>query len=236
MLCGSAQIQGEGEVYLKGDLIDPKFQGGGVEKFYDYVEAHFDFSKAKKPGRMVLSFTITTRGEVSDIRIVEVLDIESATEMIRVVKASPLWVPAMRNGDPTATTIKFPFRFKAIEPTTPAQETPTPKVPNNEPVVYTKSQVEQEPQYPGGLGEFYKLIAKNYRAPNLSGVSGTVIMSFIIEKDGSLTDLKVVKDLGYGTGEEAIRVLKLSLLWQPATQRGVPVRCRYSIPIKINNN
>jgi hypothetical protein len=231
----AAQIQGEGEVYLKGDLIDPKFQGGGVEKFYDYVKTHFDFSKAKKPGRMVLSFAITTKGEVSDIRIVEVLDIESATEMIRVVKASPLWVPAYRNGNPTVTTIKFPFEFKAIQPTSPAQATPAQTTANSEPVVYTKNQVEKAPQYPGGLEEFYTLIAKNYQTPSVTGLSGTIIVSFIIDEAGSLTDIKVVKDLGYGTGEEAIRVLKLSPLWQPATQRGVPVRCSYSIPIKINS-
>jgi hypothetical protein len=102
--------------------------------------------------------------------------------------------------------------------------------------IYNVSGIEAKPEYPGGPNEFYKLIAKHYRTPDVPGLNGTVIVSFVIEKDGTLTELKVLRDIGYGTGEEAIRVLKLSPLWQPATQRGVPVRCRYSIPIKIKNN
>lgn len=101
--------------------------------------------------------------------------------------------------------------------------------------IYSFSGIEEKPEFPGGINEFYKLIAKNYQTPDVSGLKGTVIVSFVIEKDGSLTELKVLKDIGYGTGEEAIRVLKMSPLWKPAHQLGEPVRCSYTIPIKINN-
>lgn len=101
--------------------------------------------------------------------------------------------------------------------------------------IYSFSGIEEKPEFPGGINEFYKLIAKNYRTPDVQGLKGTVIVSFVIEKDGSLTELKVLRDIGYGTGEEAIRVLKLSPLWKPAHQLGQPVRCSYTIPIKINN-
>lgn len=118
----------------------------------------------------------------------------------------------------------------------PQSDGPKPVLVEEEPEpVYVSQQIETKPEFPGGVKEFYKLIAKNYRTPNVSALSGTVIVSFVIEKDGTLTELKVLRDLGYGTGEEAIRVLKMSPLWQPGRQLGQPVRCSYTIPIKIIN-
>ena len=108
----SSQILGDGEVYLQGDLINPKFKGGGIENFYDYVNQHYDFGKVKKQGKMLVSFVINQNGEVTDIRIIQLIDVESATEMIRVLKNSPKWEPATKNGNPTSITIKFPFEFK----------------------------------------------------------------------------------------------------------------------------
>ncbi|MGE4348010.1 MAG: energy transducer TonB, partial [Flavobacteriaceae bacterium] len=55
-----------------------------------------------------------------------------------------------------------------------------------------------------------------------------------VETDGSLTDIKVIRDLGYGTGAEAVRVLKKSKKWKPGTQNGKPVRVKYTLPISIN--
>ncbi|SHF38008.1 TonB protein C-terminal [Flavobacterium fontis] len=102
--------------------------------------------------------------------------------------------------------------------------------------VYASHQTEIKPEFPGGQKAFYSFIGKAFKAPDVPGFNGTVFVSFVIEKDGTLAEIKVLRDAGYGTGEEAVRVLKSSPKWQPATQRGVPVRCRYSIPIKIKNN
>ena len=59
-------------------------------------------------------------------------------------------------------------------------------------------------------------------------------MAFVIDVDGSIIELKVLKDLGYGTGEEAIRVLKESPKWIPGEQNGQPVRVKYALPIALN--
>jgi protein TonB len=85
------------------------------------------------------------------------------------------------------------------------------------------------------LVRFQEFIAKNYRTPDVEGLRGKVIVSFVVEKDGSIVDVKVIKDLGYGTGAEAIRVLKLSPKWTPAMQDGKPVRVMYSLPITIRS-
>ena len=99
--------------------------------------------------------------------------------------------------------------------------------------VYNSAGIEVKPEYPGGLAKFYSFIKNNYQAPDEEGLKGKVIVSFVVEKDGSLTDIKVLKDIGYGTGTEAIRVLKKCARWTPAEQNGKKVRCSYQIPIAI---
>jgi len=97
--------------------------------------------------------------------------------------------------------------------------------------------VEVQPSFPGGLQAFYKWVGQNYRYPQMAkeqGVSGSIHVSFVVERDGSLTDIKVLRDLKYGTGEEAVRLLKSSPKWKPGIQNGRPVRVSYSLPIKLN--
>ena len=97
--------------------------------------------------------------------------------------------------------------------------------------------VEVLPEFPGGgQSAFGKYIQKNFKYSPMAreqGVSGKVIMSFVVEKDGSLTDIKVLRDLGLGTGEEAVRVLKNSPHWKPGIQNGRPVRVAYTLPIAL---
>ena len=92
--------------------------------------------------------------------------------------------------------------------------------------------VEVRPDFPGGIQKFYDFVGKNYRAPE-EDIKGKIFVQFVVEKDGSLTDIKVVRDLGYGTGAEAIRVLKKSPKWKPGIQNGRAVRVLYSLPISI---
>ena len=221
-----SQIQGEDEVYLGGDLIEPKFNGGGLEKFYDFVKKEFDFSKAVKAGKLVTSFTINENGELKNCKVTQFVDVESATEIIRVLKKSPKWSPASKNGNPVAITLNFPFDIIVTQQN---------KTEENTENLESISEIEKKPEFEGGMTKFYEFIAKNYRIPEVSGISGKVIVSFIVERDGTLTDIKVTKDIGFGTGNEAVRVLKKSPKWKPATQKGIPVRCSYNLPITIKS-
>lgn len=97
--------------------------------------------------------------------------------------------------------------------------------------------VEIQPNPPGGMNSFLKFIGDTYQYPaqaEAQGVSGRVILTFVVERDGSLTDIKVVRDLKYGTGEEAVRVLKRAKKWTPGVQNGRPVRVQYTLPIVLN--
>lgn len=99
--------------------------------------------------------------------------------------------------------------------------------------IYNSTEVDVKPIFPGGLQKFYRFIGNNFHSPEEAGLSGKVFVSFIIEKDGSLSEIKVLKDIGFGTGKEAIRVLKMCPRWIPAEQNGQKVRVLYSIPITI---
>jgi len=99
--------------------------------------------------------------------------------------------------------------------------------------IYNTAGIEVKPEFPGGYEAFYKFIAENYITPNVVGLNGKVYVAFVIEKDGSMTDIKVLRDIGHGTGKEAIRVLELSPKWIPGEQNGKKVRCTYSLPINI---
>jgi beta-lactamase regulating signal transducer with metallopeptidase domain len=101
------------------------------------------------------------------------------------------------------------------------------------PDIKNLSEVKEEPTYIGGMEEFYKYIVKNFVIPTEARNDGYMIVSFVVEKDGSLNEINVVKDLGYGTGEEMIRVLKNSPKWNPGTINGEPVSVKHMFPIKI---
>jgi hypothetical protein len=99
--------------------------------------------------------------------------------------------------------------------------------------IYSTAGIDIKPDFPGGIDEFYRFVAKNFISPNVAGLKGNVYVTFVIEKDGSLTDIKILRDLGYDTGKEAVRVLLLSPKWLAGEQNGKKVRCTYSLPISI---
>ncbi len=100
--------------------------------------------------------------------------------------------------------------------------------------ILNASSVEKKPEYPGGIGEFYKHVANHFNVPTHKDFKGgKVMVSFVVERDGTLTDIKVLRDAGFGSAEEAIRVLKISKIWQPAEQNGKKVRCHYMLPITL---
>lgn len=94
--------------------------------------------------------------------------------------------------------------------------------------------VEDQPEYPGGMNAFYKYIGTNMRYPvqaRRMGVEGRVFVQFVVEKDGSLSEIQVIKGIGFGCDEEALRVIKRSKKWKPGKQRGRAVKVRMILPI-----
>lgn len=94
--------------------------------------------------------------------------------------------------------------------------------------------VENPASFKGGIGAFYTYVQKNMKYPSQAqrmGLEGKVFVEFVVGKDGKITDVKVLRGIGAGCDEEAIRVLKNSPAWTPGKQRGRPVRQRMVLPI-----
>lgn len=96
--------------------------------------------------------------------------------------------------------------------------------------------VETQPSPEGGLASFYGYVADHMEYPELAkrlNVSGVVFVRFVVEKDGSITDVNVVKGIGAGCDEEAARVVSSAPAWNPGKQRGKPVRVYMTVPIRF---
>ena len=94
--------------------------------------------------------------------------------------------------------------------------------------------VEEMPAYPGGDQKLMEYIAKNIKYPQIareSSIQGRVFVNFVVEPDGSVTNVKVLRGIGGGCDEEAMRVIKSMPKWKPGKQRGKAVRVSYQIPV-----
>jgi periplasmic protein TonB len=96
--------------------------------------------------------------------------------------------------------------------------------------------VEEMANFPGGMAAMMQFIARNLVYPDEAkenDIEGTVVVAFVIEKDGSLSNFRILKDIGGGCGEAVIDVFKLMPLWEPAKLRGQPVRINMKAPVKF---
>lgn len=112
-------------------------------------------------------------------------------------------------------------------------EVEAPKIDNT---IYGKSGVDVMPEPDGGAAGWTKFLERNLRYPvaaSDAGKSGKVWVSFIVEKDGQISNVLVDRGAGYGMDEEALRVLKLSKKWKPGMQNGQPVRVKYTLPLNF---
>jgi periplasmic protein TonB len=114
-------------------------------------------------------------------------------------------------------------------------EDSTPKEPNK---VIIAAVLDAQPEFPGGIRKFYDYVGNNFQKQEIEDVESlTVNVSFVIEKDGSMSDIKVLRNPGYGLDKEAIRVLKsLKTKWKPGVLNGQNVRTQYTLPITVKLN
>ena len=97
-------------------------------------------------------------------------------------------------------------------------------------------EVLQKPKPKNGIADFYRFVGENYNTPAVQGLKGVIYATFVVDKEGKVADVKIIRDLGYGTGAEAIRVIQKYDQWIPGSFKGEPVRVQYSLPITIQSN
>jgi len=102
---------------------------------------------------------------------------------------------------------------------------------------YSFYNAEIEPYFTGGIDAFYKDMRQSLDYPRFAKdnhIQGTVILTFFVERDGALTDVRVLSGIGGGCDEEAVRVVKQSRKWQPGKKYGVPVRAKYTVLLNFS--
>lgn len=102
----------ETELVTSPDVSNPKFNGGYLNKFYEFIHQEFNYSTVKEARKIVVSFTVNELGKVKKIKVLEFPNVEAASEIIRVLNKSPKWEPAKRAGKPFSVVIKMPLLFK----------------------------------------------------------------------------------------------------------------------------
>ena len=96
--------------------------------------------------------------------------------------------------------------------------------------------VEEYPEFANGEENLYKYLGSNIKYPHEAlenGIQGTVVVKFVVEKDGSISNVKAVRKIGGGCDEEAVRVVKRMPRWKPGKQSGKPVRTEFTLPIQF---
>ena len=115
-----------------------------------------------------------------------------------------------------------------------AQEEATSNATDNDTTIYTV--VEKAPSFPRGETAMFMFLGQNIRYPQRAsedGYSGTVYVRFVVETDGTLTNIEVVKGVGGGCSEEAVRVVKMMPNWIPGENGGKKVRTSFTLPVKF---
>lgn len=129
------------------------------------------------------------------------------------------------------TDISFEDFADDLEITTQVVEVADEEIEDDQPFI----KVEKMPSFQGGdLNKFRNWVQERVRYPQIAqenGVSGKVVLSFVVEKDGTLTNIEVLQSPDRSLADEAVRVLKTSPKWEPGQQRNQPVRVKYTLPV-----
>ena len=218
----------------------PQFPGGEAA-LIDFVGKNIEYPQEAKDknisGRVFVGFVVEKDGSVSNVEVVRGIGGGCDEEAVRVIKGMPKWEPGKQKGKPVRVNYMMPINFKlGNEPTTSAKKSDVGKVDMKPDKNGVYQIVEEMPQYPGGETAMMDYVAKNVVYPQEARdkeISGRVFVSFIVEKDGSIGEVKVMRGIGGGCDEEAVRVIKAMPKWKPGKQEGKPVRVSYMMPINF---
>jgi TonB family protein len=222
----------------------PEFPGG-EQAMMKFVAENVKYPQEAKDknisGRVFVSFVIEKDGSVSNVKVLRGIGGGCDEEAARVISAMPKWKPGKQKGEPVRVSYQIPINFKlADDLKQPAKKSDASKADMKPDKNGVYQIVEEIPQYPGGEAAMMEFVAKNVVYPKEAqdkGISGRVFVSFIVEKDGSVSNVELKRGIGGGCDEEAVRVISAMPKWTPGKMKGEPVRVSYQIPIffKLDN-
>ncbi|MGV3504381.1 MAG: energy transducer TonB [Adhaeribacter sp.] len=236
---------------------------GGKKALQNYLGQNLRYPapalKENRTGQVRIQVSVDARGHLKDFKILQADHELFAEEALRVLKGMPEWQPEDTSLEPV--TLVFPIVFylqdQAPMPAVKAELAPekyhlmapfyigaigNPKAAplaaqlaaSPEDRIYTV--VETKPEFPGGEKKMKDFVMQNLRYPAdalRTNTKGLVIVQFVVGSEGKIRDIRVVKPLGKGTDEEAMRVVGLMPDFKPAMHKGKPVAFRYTMPFRF---
>ncbi len=250
----------------------PEFPGGDkalLEFLSKNIKYPVEAQKKDLQGRVVVSFVVEKDGSLSDVKTAKSVDPLLDEEAMRVVKSMPKWLPGRQKGKAVRVKFNVPISYQLNGPAAKTDGQTAPALrPADSPTAQPSASsgekpyevVEQMPEFPGGMKAMMEYLSSNVKYPveaQKMGEQGRVIVGFIVEKDGTVSNAKVVKSNRYTLVEiekdgtvvkkletsegaaiqeleaEALRVVQSMPKWTPGKQKGKPVRVKYNIPVSF---
>lgn len=221
----------------------PAVPVGGLDAYAQYLADNQQYPAAAlqrgAAGTAMVTFVVEKSGGISNAVVAAPLDPDLDAEALRLISKGPRWTPAQHKGQKVRQRVTVPISFQipagadVITPPTPGT-TPAKESAGNAKAQSTVVTADQPARPVGGTEAFFEWIQKNQQYPALARqrkVEGRVLMEFMVQKDGTLTDAKVLKPLGSGLDQEALRLIKAAPKWQPATFQGQPVKQKMVLPV-----
>ena len=226
----------EGEVFQVCEEM-PEFPGGMAEcmKFLGKnIKYPTQAMEKGIQGRVIVQMVVTKEGDITEAKVVRGVDPLLDAEALRVINSMPKWKPGKQKGEAVNVKYTIPVMFKLTgDNSSDKKEADTQqeaKVDENG----IHQVCEEMPEFPGGMQECMKWLGKNIKYPTTAqekGIQGRVIMQFVVERDGSITEPKVVRGVDPDLDKEALRVISIMPNWKPGKHKGEAVRVKYTLPV-----
>ena len=188
-------------------------------------------------GTTVVEFVVNKDGSVSDIKLLRDVGGGLGEESVRVIGRLPNWTPGSHEGELRRVALRVPIKFRLSEE---AKEKAAEAQKDAAHDIFMK--VDQMPLFAGAgdqdesLKAIISFIQENLRYPQVAkeqGIEGTTVVQFVIDTDGAITDVALLRDVGGGLGEESLRVVKSMPDWTPGSHEGEVRKVMMRLPIKF---
>lgn len=220
--------------------IDPMFPGGsGAMESFISTSLKYPREAAEKDiqGLVVYNFVVELDGTLSDFEIMHRAHPLLDAEALRIIKSMPPWRPAVYKGNNVRARNYVPMYFKLNKnaPRSTSSSAQRRKVVPLDPNEEIFTIVDKMPQFPTGEEGLGKFISEYMRYPSSAeeGVEGRILCSFIVRKDGAISNIEVVNGLDRDLDNEALRVLSMMPKWTPGMNGNEPVNVKCILPIDI---
>ena len=209
------------------ETCPPQFPGGDAA-LVNFLNANIKYppkaAQDRIEGKVIVQFMVKKSGKIDDIKVLRSVRKDLDNEAVRVVKMMPDFIPAKQDGELTDMPYTIPVSFKLFDEMEPLTVSEGSDVPDD----------FEPPMFPGGERALMEFLKENVKYPPMAAkrkTQGRVVMTFVVDKTGKVTEIKVAKSVDIYLDTEAIRVCKLLPDFIPARQNGEPVSVWFTLPI-----